>query len=377
MGRLNDTISDYAKKDPVRFHMPGHKGRPLYAPDYALDVTELFFTDNLYDPDPGINIINELENRVSKCFFKNKDVNSFISCAGATLCIQGAALALAKSKKRAKYIICDRASHISFVNAISLLDIKPVWVCPDEDFAEKIGVYAQKNKNIIGVFVTSPDYYGAMKDIKRIAEECKKNSLPLAVDNSHGAHLAFHNGGGMHPINLGADISVDSIHKTLPVLTGAAILHADKKFDGMKQCINAFASTSPSYLILQSIEKAVDLLEKRGHEEHARLMGEINLFRQRAESLGFAFDTGGLRDPFRIVLNCGGAGEKLYYFLSEKNIFCEFFTEDRVTAIPGISNCAGDFDRLYGGLKDFAQANKILPAKPGGYGYPPGVPEVL
>jgi len=178
-------------------------------------------------------------------------------------------------------------------------------------------------------------------------------------------------------MNLGADISIDSIHKTLPALTGAALLHSNKTVGDIKRCMNVFASTSPSFLILQSIEKAVDLLEARGAEDHARLMGDILVFQKKAGGLGLRFDTGGLRDPYRITLNCGGAGEALYYFLAGENIFCEFFTEDSVILIPSISNGPDDFDKLFCALRAFAQTGRILPAKPDGFIYPPGVPENL
>lgn len=372
MGRLNDIIGEYADKNPVRFHMPGHKGKSENHIDYSLDVTELFFTDNLYSPSGKLNLIHELENRISKCFFNNTSISSLISCSGATLCVQASIHALVKSNKiknnnKNLYIICDKASHISFLNIINLLNINPLWVDPAEDFAEKINFFAQ-NKNlqdIIGVFVTSPDYFGNMKNIAQISQKCKKHSLDLIVDNSHGSHLAFYKNGSLHPINLGADISIDSIHKTLPVLTGAAILHAGKKFDKdiLKKSMNVFASTSPSYLILQSIEKMADLLEKCGVEEHERLINDINLFKDKAKNLGFAFDSGELYDPYRIILNCENSGEKLYYFLAEKNIVCEFFTDDSVIIIPSISNFSSDFEKLFDGLYDFAKINTIIPVK--------------
>ena len=379
MGRLNDIIEKYADSSPVRFHMPGHKGRFSDALNYSRDVTELFFTDNLYEPDPGTNLIFELEDRISNCFFPGKDkkINSLISCSGATLCIHSAILSLHTAKKDAKYIICDRASHISFMNIISLLKITPLWIYPDEDFAGKTGDFAndKKSEEIIGVFVTSPDYFGGMKNIKNISEKCKKYSLDLIVDNSHGAHLAFYEKGKLHPINLGADISVDSIHKTLPALTGAALLHAKADLcekSLLKDSMKVFASTSPSYLILQSIEKAVDWLEIHGEKQHSDLILEIDLFRQRAAGLGFVFENGKSRDPYRIVLGCENAGEKLYYFLARKNIVCEFYTKDRVILIPSISNCPEDFGRLFGELQIFAKKNKIIPVNPDIYTYPPG-----
>ncbi|MCL2096729.1 MAG: hypothetical protein FWH10_07485 [Oscillospiraceae bacterium] len=383
MGRLNDAVSEYAKKNPARFHMPGHKGRAEYNPGYSLDVTELFFTDNLYSPDSNINFIYGLEKRISECFFNNSNIKSFISCSGATLCIQGALLSLvkAKNKKNNLYMICGRESHISFINAIDLLNITPLWIEPEEygNLRGKIELYARNENidNIAGVFLTSPDYYGRMKDIKAAAEICKTLGLKLAVDNSHGSHLAFHGNGELHPINLGADISIDSIHKTLPALTGSALLHLnpDKNeiiYENIRQCINTFATTSPSFLILQSIEKAIDLLEKYGKIEHGRLAGDINLFLGKAVNLGFVFDNGEFYDPYRIVLDCENSGEKLYYFLAENNIFCEFFGKDSVIIIPSISNSPDDFLKLAEKLTEFARHNKIIPVKSKKFGYPPG-----
>lgn len=372
MGRLNDIIGRYAEKNPVRFHMPGHKGKSENNLNYSLDVTELFFTDNLYNPSSEINLIYELEDRIAKCFFKDLNIHSLISCSGATLCIQASIHFLVQLKKNKNnnnlYIICDKTSHISFINAISLLNITPLWIYPEENFAEKINYFAQSDnsQNIIGVFVTSPDYFGSMKNIARISEECKKYSFNLVADNSHGSHLAFYKNGIFHPINLGADISVDSIHKTLPVLTGAAVLHTKKIFDKetvLRKSMNVFASTSPSYLILQSIEKMIDFLEKNGIEEHERLINDINLFKSKANKLGFLFASDGLYDPYRIVLDCKNSGEKLYYFLAQRNIICEFFTGDSVIIIPSVSNKTEDFEKLFYELNNFAKTNKIIPVK--------------
>ena len=384
MGELNDIAIKYAKNNPIRFHMPGHKGRVANELNYSLDLTELFFTDNLYAPSCDINLIYALEERISKCFFKNANVYSLISCTGATLCVQASVLTLKKSKQNRSelYIICDRASHVSFVNTISLLCITPLWIYPGEDFPETVDRLAQRHnpENIAGVYVTSPDYYGQMKDIEKISRECKKYSLDLVVDNSHGSHLAFHNGGALHPKNLGADISIDSVHKTLPVLTGAALLFADGKFDKEKitrPAMKMFASTSPSYLILQSIEHMIDMLECCGIAEHERLLSDIDLFKGKAAELGFVFSGGEFRDPYRIVLNCENSGEKLYYFLSEKNIVCEFFNNDCVIALTSISNRPDDFQTLLCALKEFSRDNKIIYAKQKKIAYPPGVPDII
>jgi arginine/lysine/ornithine decarboxylase len=121
----------------------------------------------------------------------------------------------------------------------------------------------------------------------------------------------------------------------------------------------------------------VDLLEKRGVEEHERLLNDINLFRQKAETLGFIFEKDKLSDPYRIVLNCENSGEKLYIFLVDKNIFCEFYNNDSVIILPSISNNSNDFKKLFDALNDFANHNQIIPSKSKEITYPPGVPIVL
>ncbi|MCL2772076.1 MAG: hypothetical protein FWD71_01895 [Oscillospiraceae bacterium] len=373
MGNLNNIIAEYAGKNPIRFHMPGHKGQKIgISLDYSTDVTELFFTDNLYSPDVNSRLILDLEERISKCFFKDTATNqivSYISCGGATLGIQGALLSLIRNYKNKSgeklYIICDRNSHISFINALALLDINPLWVVyPDENFAERIGYFNRNYRNTIGVFVTSPDYFGGMKNIPEISRECKKYELALVVDNSHGSHLAFYEDGCLHPVNCGADISVDSLHKTLPALTGAAVIHANKNYAGcgsIRESLKIFASTSPSFLILQSIENMVDYLENYGQPEHARLIADINLFKQRATESGLnIIPETGIRDPYRIVLTSENMGEKLYYYLFESNIVCEFFDKDNAIIIPSILNPSEDFDVLLDVLKKFS---RIYPVK--------------
>jgi len=360
MPKLTDEISKYAARNPVRFHVPGHKG--AFNP---LDVTELFFTDNLYVPNEteteNLRLILDLEERITKIFFPYNanagGIKSSISCGGATLGIQAALLAAMRQKRRTAqthHIICARNCHISFVNALALLDITPIWVYENFDFDT---AFAQNtDKNIIAAFVTSPDYYGAMRNIRGISGICKQYGVPLIVDNAHGSHLAFHQNGELHAKNNGADIVVDSVHKTLPALTGAAIVHADSDYD-IRDAMRAFASTSPSYLILQSIEKMLDFLEIKGRAEHQRLLDDIKRLVPIAPipSNPSVSPVNALTDPFRIVLECENNGENLYHFLfdHEYNIACEFHEKDRVILIPSAFNKSSDFEALATALSDF------------------------
>ena len=339
MSKLTDEINKYAARNPVRFHVPGHKG--LFNP---LDVTELFFTDNLYIPDETLSLILNLEERISRVFFPHDtgDIKSTVSCGGATLGIQSALLAaIRKSQKitQPQYIICTRNCHISFVNTLALLDIEPVWVYENnfDNFDNFNTVLAQNtDKNIVAAFVTSPDYYGNMCNVREISRSCKQYDIPLIVDNAHGSHLAFYQNGALHAKNNGADIVIDSVHKTLPSLTGAAVVHADINYD-IRGAMRIFASTSPSYLILQSVEAMLDFLETDGRTEHCRLLEDITKFLPGRSPTA---------DPFRIILECENSGEKLYHFLHENNITCEFYEKDRVILIPSVFNKSSDFEAL-------------------------------
>jgi len=359
MSRLNDILNDYAAKNPVRFHMPGNKGKLNFGINISTDVTELAFTDNLYNPDADTGIIHELENKIAECFFPElTNIHSVISCGGATLCIQAAILSLLRiNAYNGKYLICDRLSHISLINTLALLNVTPLWVY-DTDIEKNIGDYSETYESeIIGVFMTSPDYYGIIKDINAISDICKKYSLPLIVDNSHGSHLAFHNNGELHPINKGADISIDSVHKTLPALTGAAILHTAKKFDKemLRSSMRVFASTSPSFLILQSVEFMLEYLTAHGRDEHRILLDNINYFKNEAENIGFRFDYFST-EPYRIILNLNVdiGGKFLYEYLCLENIICEFYDAENVVIIPSVFNSDANFIALLDALKKFA-----------------------
>lgn len=354
-----DSINKYSEKDPVRFHMPGHKGIVNFNLTAGNDVTELFFTDNLYHPDGETGFVHDLERRVSECFFKNGDTDCVISCGGATLLIQASILHILREynkKNRGsgqRYMLCDRNSHMSLINALALCSIEPVWFF---DVGEINAVLASlRDTAIIGVFITSPDYYSQIHDIKKAAESAHAHSLPLIADNSHGSHLAFHENGSLHPMKCGADYSVDSLHKTLPVLTGGAVMHFRKSKDkeNIRAAMRVFASTSPSFLILQSVESAISFLHENGSESHANLLSEINKFKKAVKDYGIINDSE-RSDPFRIVLNLGlynKRGEDLYFFLAEKDIICEFYDKKNVIIIPSVNNREEDFIRLLTALK--------------------------
>ncbi len=263
MNRLSKFIREYDSDDFLRLHTPGHQARCEFINKISprLDITEIDGSDSLYHSD---GIIADLENEISELY----QTQSVISAGGSTLCIQ-TMVSLFKDRT----FVAMRSSHVSFYNVCTLLDIQPEWInfsCENLyqniprpcDIEKALG----KTKEPAAVYITSPNYYGIRADIKGISEVCKKYNAVLIVDNAHGSHLKFTDL-DEHPISLGADICCDSFHKTLPTLTGAAVLHSrvgmfDKR--EIKYNMSMFGSTSPSYLIMDSIGLCVDWLKKEG-----------------------------------------------------------------------------------------------------------------
>ncbi len=273
-----DFLTKYAESGFLRAHMPGHKGiSPVQQLQgaYDLDITEITGADSLFE---ASGIIKQSEENASKLFGTAETV---YSCGGSTLCIQ-AMLYLMKQEKRT--VAAMRTVHRAFLNACVLLGLDVVWVYPSEDKGILSGEYSpeafEKALCSLGgepacVYVTSPDYTGHMADIAGISEVCRKFGAPLLVDNAHGAHLAFTEE-RLHPMQLGADLCCDSAHKMLPCLTGCAYLHtSSEKYKGrLKAAMSMFGSTSPSYLMLCSLDLCNDFLEKNGADNIRKIRAE-------------------------------------------------------------------------------------------------------
>ncbi len=249
--------------------MPGHKGKGgLGIEQY--DITEIGGADSLYEAD---GIIAESEENASKLF----GCPTFYSTEGSSQCIRAMLyLACINAGDNGKpLILAGRNAHKTFVTAAAMLDCEVEWLCPEADESYlSCSVNPQKLSDALNhserlpdaVYITSPDYLGNVSDIKALAEVCHGFGVPLLVDNAHGAYLKFLPE-SKHPIDLGADICCDSAHKTLPVLTGGAYLHISPETefpyaDQAKNALAIFGSTSPSYLILASLDLANSEIER-------------------------------------------------------------------------------------------------------------------
>ncbi|MBE6767937.1 MAG: aminotransferase class V-fold PLP-dependent enzyme [Ruminococcaceae bacterium] len=327
-----DFVRRYAASDTRRLHMPGHKGRPVLGFEF-FDITEIHGADSLYEAD---GIIAESEANASRLFGSD----TYYSTEGASQCIRAMLhLAMQQNGGRPRRVLAGRNAHKAFLSAAALLDIAVAWLYP----AAEEGYLActvtptalderLASEDVAAVYVTSPDYLGNTADIAALAEVCHRRGVLLLVDNAHGAYLKFLSP-SQHPIDLGADICCDSAHKTLPVLTGGAYLHLAKtvpfEAGAVKAALALFGSTSPSYLILQSLDAANAYLENYPPQLSA-FLPQVAAMKQRLAAHGYVLCGS---EPLKVTLSTkphGYHGCEVADALRRAGAECEFADPDYV-----------------------------------------------
>ena len=341
--------------------MPGHKGAEGLPAYYKYDITEVEGADSLFEAE---ECIAETEARFAKIY---KAGASLLSAGGSTLCIQAM---LATALEPGDEFIIARNCHAAAVNTMALLDLRPIWINPrDLKAAEKAFEEHPKAK---AVYLTSPDYFGVLSDIAAFAELARKNGAKLLVDNAHGAHLHF-TPIEMHPIALGADMCADSLHKSLPVLTGGALLHIKDgaQKDRAKQKMRLFGSTSPSYLIMLSADKCAEYLETKAKGDFAMLNGKVANLRYKAFEHGLAPKVRNV-EPARLVLSVKSTEMTAAEFgksLRKHGIEPEYVNDEWAVLMASPFNSERDFERVAKFIEDafgngFAAFEERLSAMP-------------
>ncbi|MBO5938304.1 MAG: aminotransferase class V-fold PLP-dependent enzyme [Clostridia bacterium] len=330
-----DFVRKYAEEAPVRLHMPGHKGVSVLGVE-ALDITEVAGADVLYD---AHGVILQSEQNASRLFGTAK---TLYSTEGSSLSIRAMlmlACLFAKEQGRAVCrIAAGRNAHKTLLSAAALLDLEIDWLFGDDLLscrcsADTVEEYFRTCGELpAAVYLTSPDYLGNTVDIAAIAKVCHERGVLLLVDNAHGAYLKFLPT-DTHPITLGADACCDSAHKTLPALTGCGYLHlserAPKIFSEQAEAaMSLFASTSPSYLFLQSLDALNRRLSERFSEELSTLCQTMEVLRADLSAHGYELCGD---EPTKLTVapkSYGYMGEELSAILAEQGIVCEFCDRD-------------------------------------------------
>lgn len=343
-------LKSYQEKSPVRMHMPGHKGAGILGFE-GMDLTEIYGADELFAAE---GIIKESEQNASSLF----GCPTYYSTQGSTLCIQTMCTILcqdAKSKGKKPKILAGRNAHRSFIHAAALLDFDIAWLYGNSDYLScKISTETLEKEilenNPTAVYLTNPDYLGNLLDIKSLASICKKHDVLLAIDNAHGAYLRFLEP-SLHPIDLGADLCCDSAHKTLPVLTGGAYLHLSDSLNqvwknDVKHFMEYFSSTSPSYLIMASLDATNEVLDTTFKKSLSECIQRVDVLKNALIQHGYTILSG---EPMKITISTkefGYTGNEIANFLMECDIYPEFYDSDYIVLMPSPYNTKDDLKRL-------------------------------
>jgi len=390
---LLDKLTEYTESDAYPLHMPGHKRQMRSFGDaFAIDITEIDGFDNLHHAE---GILLEAQKRAARLYGADE---TYYQVNGSTC---GILAAVSASVQRGGRILMARNSHKAAYNAALLNGLRVTWLYPETDMrrgicgsirpeqvraaleagmrgqetdfsgkfycdnqkrADSNAVRGEKSGRIAAVLITSPTYDGVVSDIRAIAEEVHRAGAILIVDEAHGAHFAMHSYFPESALSCGADVVINSLHKTMPSLTQTALLHvkgARVDRERLRKYLGIFQSSSPSYVLMAGMDECVRLMETQKEElfdcfvhrlqalrEHLGKMKHLRLVTgEEAELYTFAFD----RSKVLISTEkCGSlTGPGLAKILRERyHLEVEMAAERYITAILTVADTQEGFDRL-------------------------------
>lgn len=364
---LYDALTAFAARDPLRMHMPGHKGKPLLGLDNlaAIDFTELPPTGNLFD---GGGAIGEAEELWAEVF--HMDSCLFLT-GGST---QGVLAALTLACNPGDTVLLDRGSHRSAYNALALLDLKPVYL--DRPWLDQAGVTGPisperveeqltAHPEIKALCLTSPTYYGVLSDLPALAEVMHRHGGVLVVDGAHGAHLPFLGDYGLNA----ADLLVVSAHKTLPAPGQTALLFSNGTFShaDLRRAGSIYGSSSPSYAMMAALDLCRAHMLEGGADAYRKTAEEVDRLRNTFPALT---EEVAPLDPTRLVV-CAPDGCAAQDALEGRNVWPEMADGGHVVFIPTCADGRSDFARLEEALRQV----DLGPCP--GYPAPPEPPEMV
>lgn len=330
MAELWDQLTALEESDNYPFHMPGHKRRKeasiLTSELFGHDITEIDGFDNLHDAE---DILLRCQKRANALY---KADETFFLVNGSSC---GVLAAISSVTSDGDCVLAGRNSHKSLYHAAYLKRLDLSYLYPD--WVEEAGLYGavspeevekgfQRTPDVKAVFITSPTYEGIYSDIQQIAEIAHGHGVPLIVDEAHGAHLGLDETLPSGALMQGADIVIHSVHKTLPSVTQTALLHIQGSLidrSRLQRFLRIYQSSSPSYLLMASIDECMAYMEKSGtawaeclNSFHDAIVSETKGCKRLQ-----IFGRERIPDPCKIVISCknaGIAGQVLYDLLRDK-----------------------------------------------------------
>ena len=358
MEHLYEKLAVHGTSGAYPLHMPGHKRNPAFREwdlPFGRDITEISGFDDLHHPR---GILREEQERAARLFQTKK---SYFLVNGSTC---GLLAALSACVSRGGRILLARNSHKAAYHGVALRELDPVYLMPREDLwgfnadipPAMVRKALKEEKGIEAVFVTSPTYDGVVSDIEGIARAAHEAGALLIVDEAHGAHLSFSDYFPRPATRLGADVVIESLHKTLPCLTQTAILHVcSHRVDlgRLERYLAVYQSSSPSYILMESISRCLSYLEERGEEDFARFTARLEQTRRELAGLSlvrllepeaFAFDRS------KILLGAreaGLSGGELFRLLRDQyHLECEMEAELYCLALTSVGDTPEGLSRL-------------------------------
>ena len=372
MSTIYDKLKDYSDSDYYGFHMPGHK-RNLdmlkSTVPYKIDITEIEGFDDLHHAE---GILKEAQIRAARIY--HADETHFL-INGSTV---GILSAIAGVTKKGDTILVARNCHKSVYHAIYMNELNPVYLYPEFNHCAQLNTEVSvddvrealdKYPSIRAVVIVSPTYDGVVSDVEAIAEAVHEKGIPLIVDEAHGAHFGFHPYFPQNANTRGADIVIHSLHKTLPALTQTALLHINGSLasrKGVREYLRMLQSSSPSYVLMSSIDSCIDMLENRRKELFDPYVKMLEKMRGRLRQLKRLelVETENF-DRSKIVISVRHAdmsSKRLYrILLNEYHLQMEMVAGTYILAMTSIGDTEDGMERLARALKEIdAQAEERM-----------------
>ncbi|SFU85604.1 aminotransferase class I/II-fold pyridoxal phosphate-dependent enzyme [Butyrivibrio sp. M55] len=365
MQNLYSKLIELSESGQYPFHMPGHKRKIESTPlkgAFRCDITEIDDFDNLHDEE---GIILKAEERANRLYGAYR---TYFCVNGSTA---GVLAAVSAAVKKGGTILAARGSHKSFYHAAFLRELDIKYLPDKSDDELKIpGTYTQEDvenffdEKVEAVFITSPTYEGRCSDIEGIANACHKRGIPLIVDSAHGAHFGFgkkydkdgeYDSVPENTISLGADIVIHSVHKTLPSMTQTSLIHISENeelADKVKKYLRIYQTSSPSYVLMSSIDLCMQEMEENGDGYIEALLDYRNRISGKTRSLKNIVipSRETIDDPAKVVI-CDSSGtmtgKQIYGILREEyNLQLEMAGDKIALAILSGWDTTEGIDRL-------------------------------
>ena len=369
-------LEDYSKAGYVPMHMPGGKRNIEYASTSELDITEIDGFDNMHNAE---GIIKNASDRAARLYRADK---TLMLVNGSTAGILSAVCGATKRKGK---IIVARNCHVSVYNALIIAQLEPVYVIPEVD--ESTGIYrgltleqvrkcVESNRDAQAVIITSPTYEGVVSEVREIASYLHEKGIPLIVDEAHGAHFEFSEEFPESAVEAGADIVINSIHKTLPALTQTALLHISGNYvdyDKVERFWNIYQTTSPSYILMASIDRCMGIIEEHGDYIFKEYINRLKKLRENIAKLK-NIKLHDSDDISKIILICDD-GKHLYdRLLKEYKVQLEMASFKYAIAMTSVADKQEYYDRFLKALQEIdeswkAKEKQVIEANEDSSGY--------